>query len=89
MAPGAGEAFNAGGEHPHSVSEVLEAIAEASEHSIEPEYLGSGNPDGEIDRQYIDSTKLREMTDWAPEVALRDGLIRTLDWYSDHPEVRP
>ena len=44
---------------------------------------------GEIDRQYVDSTKLREMTGWAPAVSLRDGLIRTLDWYRDHPQVRP
>jgi CDP-glucose 4,6-dehydratase len=87
--PGAGEAFNAGGEAPHSVREVLEAIVEVSGTDLRPEYLGTGNPDGEIDRQYVDSTKLRGMTAWRPEVGLRDGLIRTLDWYRDHPELRP
>lgn len=87
--PGAGEAFNAGGETPHPVREVLEAVSEISGTGLEPEYLGTGNPSGEIDRQYVDSTKLREMTGWRPEVGLRDGLIRTLDWYRDHPQVRP
>ena len=29
------------------------------------------------------------MTGWRPEVELRDGLIRTLDWYRDHAELRP
>jgi CDP-glucose 4,6-dehydratase len=87
--PGAGEAFNAGGETPHPVSEVLETVVEISGTELEPEYLGTGNPTGEIDRQYVDSAKLREMTGWRPEVGLRDGLIRTLDWYRDHPEVRP
>ncbi len=29
------------------------------------------------------------MTGWRPEVGLRDGLIRTLDWYRDHAELRP
>jgi CDP-glucose 4,6-dehydratase len=87
--PGAGEAFNAGGEQPHTVSEVLETIAAVSGSGLEPEYLGTGNPVGEIDRQYVDSTKLRELTGWAPAVALRDGLGRTLEWYREHPELRP
>lgn len=86
---GAGEAFNAGGETPHPVREVVETVVEVSGTDLQPEYLGTGNPSGEIDRQYVDSTKLREMTGWRPEVGLRDGLIRTLDWYRDHPELRP
>ncbi len=87
--PGAGEAFNAGGEHPHSVAEVLEQIVSVAGTDKRPEFLGTGNPSGEIDRQYVDSTKLRTMTGWAPAVDLRDGLIRTLDWYRDNQGVRP
>jgi CDP-glucose 4,6-dehydratase len=87
--PGAGEPFNAGGEQPHSVTEVLETIASVSGSGLDPEFLGVGNPAGEIDRQYVDSAKLRGLTGWAPAISLRDGLIRTLDWYRDHPEVRP
>jgi CDP-glucose 4,6-dehydratase len=87
--PGAGEAFNAGGERPYPVSEVLDMITAVSGSGLEPEYLGIGNPAGEIDRQYVDSAKLRELTGWEPAVGLRDGLIRTLDWYRDHSEVRP
>jgi CDP-glucose 4,6-dehydratase len=87
--PGAGEAFNAGGERPYAVAEVLQAIVDASGTDLQPEFLGTGNPAGEIDRQYVDSTKLRELTGWTPEVDLRDGLIRTLDWYRDHAELRP
>ncbi len=84
-----GEAFNAGGERPHSVREVVDLIAAAAGTGIEPEYLGSGTPDGEIDRQYVDSTKLRELTGWAPRVDLGDGLRQTLAWYRAHPEARP
>jgi CDP-glucose 4,6-dehydratase len=87
--PGAGEAFNAGGEQPHSVAEVLETIAAVAGAGLDPEYHGAGNPAGEIDRQYVDSAKLRGLTGWSPAVSLRDGLIRTLDWYRDHPEIRP
>ena len=84
-----GEAFNAGGEQPHSVREVVDLIAAAAETGIEPEYIGTGTPDGEIDRQYVDSTKLRELTGWRPAVDLETGLGATLDWYRVHPETRP
>jgi CDP-glucose 4,6-dehydratase len=84
-----GEAFNAGGERPRSVREVVELIAAAAGGGIEPDIKGTGNPDGEIDRQFVDSTKLRELTGWRPEIELEDGLRRTLDWYREHPEARP
>jgi len=84
-----GEAFNAGGERPHSVREVVELIAAAADTGVEPEYLGTGTPDGEIDRQYVDSTKLRDLTGWRPRVELVDGLRGTLEWYRAHPEARP
>ena len=84
-----GEAFNAGGERPHSVREVVDLIAAAADAGIEPEYLGNGTPDGEIDRQYVDSTKLRELTGWRPRVELAEGLRGTLEWYRAHPEARP
>ncbi len=85
----AGEAFNAGGERPHSVREVVELIAAAAGGGVEPDFRGAGNPDGEIDRQFVDSSKLRELTGWRPEVELDDGLRRTLEWYREHPEARP
>ncbi|HEX7059027.1 MAG TPA: NAD-dependent epimerase/dehydratase family protein [Solirubrobacterales bacterium] len=85
----AGEAFNAGGERPHSVREVVELIAAAAGGGIEPDFRGEGTPSGEIDRQYVDSTKLRELSGWRPRVELRDGLRRTLDWYRAHPDARP
>jgi CDP-glucose 4,6-dehydratase len=87
--PAAGRAFNAGGEQPHSVAEVLETIAAVSGREIEPEYRGSGSPAGEIDRQFVDSSRLREMTGWRPQVELREGLRHTLEWYRDNPEARP
>jgi CDP-glucose 4,6-dehydratase len=85
----AGEAFNAGGERPHSVREVVELIAAAAGTGTEPDFQGEGSPDGEIDRQFVDSTKLRELTGWRPAVGLEDGLHRTLEWYREHPEARP
>ncbi len=87
--PAAGEAFNAGGERPHSVAEVVALVGEVAGTGIEPEIRGTGNPAGEIDRQFVDSAKLRRLTEWRPTVELREGLERTIEWYREHPTVRP
>jgi nucleoside-diphosphate-sugar epimerase len=81
-----GEAFNAGGGRSYPVGEVVALIAELAGTGVEPDVRGTGNPEGEIDRQYVDPTKLRERLGWEPEVGLREGLERTLDWYREHPE---
>jgi CDP-glucose 4,6-dehydratase len=86
--PARGEAFNAGAGRPHSVREVLELICEVSGQEVEPDIRGKGNPAGEIDRQYLDSTKIRELCGWEPRIDLREGLRRTLEWYGEHPEAR-
>ena len=84
-----GEAFNAGGERPYSVLEVVAAVSRLSGTGLEPEIRGSGNPGGEIDRQFVDARKLRERCGWHPSVSLEEGLERTIAWYRDHPEARP
>jgi CDP-glucose 4,6-dehydratase len=84
-----GEAFNAGGGSAHSVGEVVALIARLAGTGVEPEIRGEGNPEGEIDRQYVDPTKLRETLGWTPSVGLEDGLQRTIDWYREHPEALP
>jgi CDP-glucose 4,6-dehydratase len=85
---GAGEAFNGGGERPYSVREVVDLTVEVGGGEVEPEY-GPGLPAGEVLDQHLDSTKLRELTGWAPAVDLRTGLGRTVQWYREHEEVRP
>ncbi len=84
-----GEAFNAGGERPYSVLEVVSEITRIAGTGVEPDVRGAGNPDGEIDRQFVDAAKLRDRCGWTPRVALEEGLSRTIAWYRDHPEVRP
>jgi CDP-glucose 4,6-dehydratase len=83
-----GEAFNAGGDRPYAVADVLRLVAEVAGTDLDPDIRGAGNPAGEIDRQYVDSRKLRETTGWRAEVDLREGLARTIEWYREHPETR-
>ncbi|MCB0858212.1 MAG: SDR family NAD(P)-dependent oxidoreductase [Solirubrobacterales bacterium] len=85
---GRGEALNAGTGEPHSVREVIELItAEVARTGVEPveaEYLGEGVPEGEIDRQFVDASRLTELTGWRPRVDLADGISEAVGWYRSH-----
>ena len=85
---GHGEAFNGGGGEPRRVLDVIELICRLAGAAVVPEIRGDGVPHGEIDRQWVDSTRLRELTGWRPSVPLEEGLRRTIEWYREHPAAR-
>ena len=64
------------------------SIAAAGRHRRRARIRGTGNPGGEIDRQYVDPTKIRDLCGWEPSVDLEEGLRRTIEWYRAHPGVR-
>ena len=82
-----GEAFNAGGGRSYAVREVVELICRIAGSDVEPDIQGQTIPYREIDRQYVDSSKLNELTGWQPRVSLEEGLRRTVDWYRANPGV--
>ncbi len=82
---GAGEAFNAGSGVPRTALEVVEEILRVAGSGLAPEIRGTGVPEGEIERQVIDSSKLEAATGWRATTPLEDGLARTLAWYREHP----
>jgi CDP-glucose 4,6-dehydratase len=81
---GCGEAFNAGGGQPHRVLDVVELICRLAGTNVEPDIRGQGTPSGEIDRQWVDYSKLHALTGWEPTVNLEEGLRRTLEWHRTH-----
>ncbi len=86
---GLGEAFNAGGGTPHSVRNVVSLICRLAGSEVGPEIRGQGVPHAEIDRQWVDAAKLRELTGWEPTVTLEQGLYRTIEWYREHLAAMP
>jgi CDP-glucose 4,6-dehydratase len=76
-----GRAWNAGSGEPHSVLEIVTRLIEVSGRDVEPDIQGTGVPHGEIDRQYLDSTAIREGLGWAPKWDLDAGLRATWEWY--------
>jgi CDP-glucose 4,6-dehydratase len=80
-------AFNAGGGEPHRVIDVVRAVCAAGGRpDLEPDLRGQGTPAGEIDRQWVDATRLRGLSGWEPRVSLGEGLTRAIEWYRANPQ---
>ncbi len=79
-----GRPFNFGTDSPIGALDLAHLILEiAGRPGLEPDVRGIGTPAGEIDKQYLDSSRARTTLGWAARVRLRDGLQRTLAWYRD------
>ncbi len=76
-----GRAWNAGSGEPRSVLEVVTRLIELSGRDVEPDIRGSGVPHAELDRQYLDSTAIREELGWTPNWDLDRGLRAAWEWY--------
>ncbi|MGK2933582.1 MAG: NAD-dependent epimerase/dehydratase family protein [Solirubrobacterales bacterium] len=83
-----GEAMNAGTGEPRSVREVIAQIKEATGSTRDPDYLLDRNPDGEIDRQFVDAARLTEATGWSPKTLFEDGIAEAVGWYREHDTPR-
>jgi CDP-glucose 4,6-dehydratase len=79
-----GEAFNAGHGAPVRVLDLVRLILELTgRRALVPDVLGTGTPAGEIDRQWLDTAKVKRLLGWQPRVGLEEGLRRTIAWYCD------
>jgi CDP-glucose 4,6-dehydratase len=76
-----GRAWNAGSGEPLSVLEVVTRLIAISGRDLEPDIQGTGVPHGEIDRQYLDPTAIREELGWSPKWDLDSGLRAAWEWY--------
>ncbi len=68
-----------------SMADTLDLIAklmgEKVEYITDPARLRPSR--SEVRRLCGDSTKIRTLTDWRPQVSLEEGLKRTIDWFCD------
>jgi CDP-glucose 4,6-dehydratase len=80
----AGRAWNAGWGRPVPVIEVVRTLISVSGVGVEPDILGEGTPAGEISRQYLDSSAIREELGWEPRWELEAGLRAAWEWYREY-----
>jgi CDP-glucose 4,6-dehydratase len=75
-----GRAWNAGWGQPRSVLDVVKLLIQVSGHHVEPEIRGK-RQEGELDRQFLDPTAIREELGWAPKWDIESGLRAAYAWY--------
>jgi UDP-glucose 4-epimerase len=79
-----GEIFQIATSEEHTVNEVAEFLKEELEQKgavMNLEHSSARN--GDVRRNFSDITKARKFLGWQAEVDLREGIRRTVDWYTD------
>jgi CDP-glucose 4,6-dehydratase len=74
-----GEAFNFSSGEKRSVREVVDIVAKAVGTTLEPVVMATAK--GEIDVQYLDSSKARRVLGWNATRRLSESLPAVVDWY--------
>lgn len=77
-----GEAFNFSNETQKNVLELTNIILQTLNSKLNPIIKNENH--GEIQEQYLDSSKAKELLGWAPQFGLLDGLKKTIHWYVDY-----
>ncbi len=77
-----GRAWNASIGHPVSVLEIVRRLIGIANLEIEPDVRGHGTPHGELQRQWLDSSAIRDDLGWTPAWDLQRGLEATFEWYA-------
>ena len=87
---GLGEVFNIGSNQEISTSELFRLIAEIMSSDarieIDPERLRPA--ESEVQRLRCNGGKFRDASGFQPEVPLREGLRRTVDWFQNPDNLR-
>lgn len=73
-----------------SMADTLDTIAELmhwqGRYEVDPERLRPAK--SEVRRLWGDNTKIKSLTDWVPQVSIREGLQRTIDWFTDTENLK-
>jgi CDP-glucose 4,6-dehydratase len=75
-----GHAFNFSNETPVTALELVQKILFLMNSRFSPIILNQAS--NEIRRQYLNSSKAKNMLGWNPRYSLDEGLKKTIDWYT-------
>jgi dTDP-glucose 4,6-dehydratase len=78
--------MNIGNPHEISVLEIARQIKDLTGSSSPVEFVPRPEDDPTV--RQPDITLAREVLSWEPQVDLESGLKRTIDWFTEHPDVR-
>lgn len=85
-----GETVNIGSNYEVSIGDTIKLIAEIIGHDVEilSDDVRVRPGKSEVGRLWCDNTKIRELTGFQPEVNLKEGLRRSIDWFSDPANLK-
>jgi UDP-glucose 4-epimerase len=79
---GDNEIINIGTGQLTSVNGLVDAMGKITEYTNKPIYKPA-RP-GELMKSYLDNKKAKKILNWAPEVELRDGLRKTVEYFKEN-----
>ena len=79
------EAFNFSNGEPLSVMEIVNHILLNMNSELKP--IIKNEASNEIKAQYLDSTKAMRLLNWKPLYTVKDGLVKTVEWYRKYFNV--
>jgi len=83
-----GQVFNLGGDEPVALLDLVKLLIEvAGQGSFRLVPFPAERKRIDIGDFFADSSKIRTLLGWKPEISLRDGLARTLSYYREHKEA--
>lgn len=81
-----GKVINIGSGKEITIGELTDKIIEITEGGVKVIFDANRvRPEqSEVERLCADITKAKELLKWAPKVSLKEGLKRTIEWFSEH-----
>lgn len=80
-----GLTFNMGSGFEISIKKIAEMISDILGVSP-PQIKYLKKRPGDVLRLYADSTAFNKITDWAPQVSFKEGLLKTIEWFKTRSE---
>lgn len=80
-----GEAFNFSSGERISVLNLFKKIQKVAKSGLDPIILGTAQ--AEINEQYLDFKKARDLLKWSPKINLDEGLKKTFEWYKTYLNI--
>lgn len=81
-----GETFNIGSGAPTTVGDIMKYALQAAGHQPAA-FRQLGEAPTTIPFRGLDCNKIRQLTGWAPEISVEDGIGQTVTWWRENKEI--